>query len=435
MTQHITRRAALGGIASLAAGSLGSLPLGAFAQAASYPERPITIISPFGGAVDILARLIVAQLNKRLNGNVIVDLKLGGSGTIGLAAVARAAPDGYTIGMGTSTALTSAPHLIKNPGYDIEKSFTYLGLIQTSRQVLVVSPALGVNTVQEFIALAKSKPGQFNFGSSGIGNSIHLAAEEFNHAVGIKAVHIPFKAGPETDAAIMAGQVQYTFASVPTSIGLIRGGKLKPLVVTGDSRDPSLPDVPSLKEVGSPAKLPDQMFGMVAPVGIPAPILAKLSKAIQDMQADPEFQAAVKRGGGIPSTVFGDDFRKQTLADSKQWGDLIKRLGIRQTDGSADGNGNRADAPLRSRGRGRAPLPRHALRVAGEHRGGRRTEALARNARDLPDRHGRLARARGATRRGPLRDRWHRDCGDHLQVVAPVAGLNPFQLQEGPLPC
>ena len=193
MHHPVTRRTAIGGLASLAAGAVGVLPSGALAQ--GYPDRPITLVSPFGGAVDILARLIVVQVNKRLNGNIIVDLKLGGSGTIGMAAVARAAPDGYTIGMGTSTALTSAPHLIKNPGYDISSSFTYLGLIQSSHQVLVVSPSLGVNTVQEFIALAKSKPGELNFGSSGIGNSIHLAAEEFNHAVGIKAVHIPFKTG------------------------------------------------------------------------------------------------------------------------------------------------------------------------------------------------------------------------------------------------
>ena len=230
--------------------------------------------------------------------------------------------------MGTSTALTSAPHLIKSPGYDVARSFTYLGLIQTSRQVLVVSPQLGVNTLAEFIALAKSKPGALNFGSSGIGNSIHLAAEEFNSAVGIKAVHIPFKAGPETDAAIIGGEVQYTFASVPTSLGLINAGKLKPLVVTGETRDPSLPSVPSLKEAGSPAALPDQLFGMVAPANLPPAVLAKLGKAIQDMQADAVFQEAVRKGGGIPSQVYGDDFRKLVLADSKRWGDLIKRLGI-----------------------------------------------------------------------------------------------------------
>ena len=115
---------------------------------------------------------------------------------------------------------------------------------------------------------------------------------------------------------------------MPTSIGLINGGRLKPLVVTGDARDPALPNVPSLQEVGSPAKLPDQLFGMVAPAGLPAPVLARLSKAIQDMQADAEFQAAVRKGGGIPSTAFGDEFKKMVLADSRQWGELIKRLGI-----------------------------------------------------------------------------------------------------------
>lgn len=158
MPHHITRRVAAARIAAIADGSIGLAPTSLLAQA-TYPDRPISPVSPFGGAVDILARLIVVQLKKSLNGNVIVDLKLGGSSTIGMSAVARAAPDGYMIGMGTSTAFTSAPHLIKNPGYDIGKSFTYLGLIQTSHQVLVVSPALGVNTVQEFIALAKSKPG------------------------------------------------------------------------------------------------------------------------------------------------------------------------------------------------------------------------------------------------------------------------------------
>ncbi|MDB5827619.1 MAG: uncharacterized protein JWQ73_1839 [Variovorax sp.] len=323
----LNRRTAISGLAATA---LCATPLAGLAQSI-YPDRPITLVSPFGGAVDILARLIVVQLNQRLNGNVVVDLKLGGSGTIGLAHVARAAPDGYTIGMGTSTALTSAPHLIKSPGYDVARSFTYLGLIQTSRQVLEVSPELGVNTLAEFIALAKSKPGQFNFGSSGIGNSIHLAAEEFNSAVGIKAVHIPFKTGPETDAAIMGGQVQYTFASVPTSIGLINSGKLKALAVTGDTRDPSLPDVPSLKEAGSPASLPDQLFGMVAPAKLPGPVLAKLGKAVQDMQADAAFQAAIRRGGAIPSQIYGEDFRKMVLADSERWGALIKRLGITQS--------------------------------------------------------------------------------------------------------
>jgi tripartite-type tricarboxylate transporter receptor subunit TctC len=323
---RLGRRAALFQIAAGTA-AFAAFPGRALAQGA-WPEKPITLISPFGGAVDILARLIASDLGKRLGQNLIVDLKLGGSGTIGMAAVARAHPDGYTIGMGTTTSLTSAPHLMKNPGYDVEKSFTYLGLIQTSRQVLTVSPKLGVETLKDFIALAKAKPGTLNFGSSGVGNSIHLAVEQFNAAADIKAVHVPYKTGNETDAAMMAGDVQYTVASLATSLPLIQAGRIKALAVTGEGRDPALPNVPNLKESGLAARIPDQLFGMVGPANMPAPVTARLLKAVADMQADPTFQEAVRRGGGVPSQVHGESFRKLALADSQTWGDLIKRLGI-----------------------------------------------------------------------------------------------------------
>jgi len=320
------RRAALIRLASGAAALAGAVPL-ARAQG-SWPERPITLISPFGGAVDILARLIAADLGRRLGQSVVVEQKLGGSGTIGMAAVARAQPDGYVIGMGTTTSLTSAPHLIKNPGYDVEKSFTYLGLIQTSRQVLTVSPRLGVNTLAEFIALAKSKQGALNFGSSGVGNSIHLAVEQFNAAAGIRAVHVPYKTGNETDAAMMAGDVQYTIASLATSLPLIQAGRIRALAVTGEGRDPALPDVPNLNEAGLAARIPDQLFGMVAPAPLPPAVSARLLKAVADMQADAAFQESVRRTGGVPTQVHGEAFRKVVLADSRTWGELIKRLNI-----------------------------------------------------------------------------------------------------------
>lgn len=325
-TTRSGRRTALFRIAA-GASALAVSPGRLLAQG-TWPERPITLITPFGGAVDILARLIAADLGGRLGQTVIVDQKIGGSGTIGMAAVARARPDGYTIGMGTTTSLTSAPHLIKNPGYDVEKSFTYLGLIQTSRQVLTVSPKLGVDTLQDFIALAKSKPGTLNFGSSGVGNSIHLAVEQFNAAVGIKAVHVPFKTGNETDTAMIAGEVQYTIASLATSLPLIQAGRIKALAVTGEGRDPALPNVPNLNESGLPVRIPDQLFGMVGPANMPAPVTSKLLKAVADMQADPAFQESVRRTGGVPSLVHGEAFRKLALSDSQTWGDLIKRLGI-----------------------------------------------------------------------------------------------------------
>jgi len=320
------RRAAL---VQLAAGvaAATAMPRLAFAQGA-WPEKPITIISPFGAAVDSVARILAADLGPRLGANFVIEQKLGASGTIGMAAVARAAPDGYTLGMGTTTALTSAPHLIKNPGYDVEKSFTYLALIQTTRQVLTVSPSIGVNTLQEFIALAKSKPGQLNFGSSGVGNSIHLAVEQFNSAAGIKAVHVPFKTGNETDAAMIGGQVQYTFAALSTSLAMIQSGRIKALAVTGEGRDPSLPNVPNLKEGGLPAHIPEQFYGLVGPANMPAPVVAKLTKGLSETLANPAFQEQVRKMGGIPSQLIGDDLRKVVQADSQTWGGLIKRLNI-----------------------------------------------------------------------------------------------------------
>jgi tripartite-type tricarboxylate transporter receptor subunit TctC len=320
------RRAALVQIAAGAA-AIAAAPARVFAQGA-WPERPITLVTPFGGAVDILARLIAADLGKRLGQNVIVEQKFGGSGTIGMAYVARAQPDGYTIGMGTTTSLTSAPHLMKNAAYDVEKSFTYLGLVQTTRQVLTVSPALPVSTLQEFIAYAKAHPGQLNFGSSGVGNSIHLAVEQFNAATGIKAVHIPFKTGNETDAAMMAGSVQYTFAAVATSLGLIQAGKVKPLAVTGQGRDAAMPNVINLSEAGLAARIPDQLYGMVAPASLPAAVSARLLKAVGEMQADAAFQESVRKQGGVPTQVGGPEFRKLVLSDSQTWGALISRLGI-----------------------------------------------------------------------------------------------------------
>lgn len=324
--QNSGRRIALVRIAA-GAGAVALSSRRLFAQGI-WPDKPVTLITPFGGAVDVLARLIAADLGSRLGQTVIVEQKIGGSGTIGMAAVARARPDGYTIGMGTTTSLTSAPHLIKSPGYDVEKSFTYLGLIQTSRQVLTVSPKLGVDTLQDFIALAKSRPGTLNFGSSGVGNSIHLAVEQFNAAVGIKAVHVPFKTGNETDTAMIAGEVQYTIASLATSLPLIQAGRIKALAVTGEGRDPALPNVPNLSESGLPVRIPDQLFGMVGPANMPGPVTSKLLKVVADMQADRAFQDSVRRTGGVPSLVHGEAFRKLALSDSQTWGDLIKRLGI-----------------------------------------------------------------------------------------------------------
>ena len=141
-------------------------------------------------------------------------------------------------------------------------------------------------------------------------------------------MHVPFKTGNETDTAMIAGEVQYTIASLATSLPLIQAGRIKALAVTGEGRDPALPNVPNLSESGLPVRIPDQLFGMVGPANMPAPVTSKLLKAVADMQADPAFQESVRRTGGVPSLVHGEAFRNLALSDSQTWGDLIKRLGI-----------------------------------------------------------------------------------------------------------
>ena len=316
---------------ALAAAFAFAFALPAVAQS-KFPSRTVSLVVPYpaGGSNDIFARALGKKLAEAWGQPVIVENKPGAGGSIGAAFVSNAAPDGYTIMLLSSSFTTSAAIQPKLP-FDPVKGFTPIAMVARGPMVLTVSNGVPAKTFAEFLALAKSKPGKLNFGSSGIGNSIHLAAEQFNADVGIQAVHVPYKTGPETDAAIMAGDVHYAWQSVPSSIALLTSGRTKGLAVTGDSRDPALPNVPSLKEAGYNVLLPDQLFGMVAPANLPAPVLAKLNQAVQAMTADPEFQAIVRKGGGTPSQVGGDEFAKIVQRDSKLWGDLIKRLNITPT--------------------------------------------------------------------------------------------------------
>lgn len=316
-------------IVKLASGAVGvAITTRATAAELAYPDRPITLVTPFGGPTDVIARLLAQNLAQRLGVAVIVDQKIGASGTIAMAQVARAVPDGYTLAMGTSTTLTTAQHLFANPRYDAAKSFTYLGVIQTSRMVLVVTPQLGVNSLAEFVALAKSRPNMLNFGSSGIGTTMHLAAEQYNAATGIKAVHVPYKSGPETDTALLAGNIHYVVSSLPTSLALIKAGRLKALAVTGDGRDTSIPDIISLREAGLTELIPDQFFGFIGPANMPAAVVARLTRALDETQQDAEFKETVRKGGGEPSRLGPQEFRSLATAHSKQWGELIRRLNI-----------------------------------------------------------------------------------------------------------
>lgn len=307
----------------------GLLAPAASLHAQAYPNRAIRFIVPYppGGGADITCRMIAQKMQEIMGQNVIVENRPGASEIVGNEALARSAPDGYTVGFISNSLPINAVLQPKLP-YDTERDFIPITRLVNVPLVMVVNPGIGVNSIKELVALAKAKPGTLNFGSSGVGNSIHLAVEQFNAAVGIKAVHVPFKTGNETDTAMIAGEVQYTIASLATSLPLIQAGRIKALAVTGEGRDPALPNVPNLSESGLPVRIPDQLFGMVGPANMPAPVTSKLLKAVADMQADPAFQESVRRTGGVPSLVHGEAFRNLALSDSQTWGDLIKRLGI-----------------------------------------------------------------------------------------------------------
>jgi tripartite-type tricarboxylate transporter receptor subunit TctC len=256
--------------------------------AQAYPTRPVRIIVAFppGGGNDIIARFLGARLTARLGQQMVVDNRGGASGIIGTEIVARAAPDGYTL---LFTSLThSMNEAIHKLPYDTLKSFTPVSLLGRGTNVLVVNPAVPVRSLPELIALAKSKPGQINYASTGVAGMHHFGGEMFKRAAGIDLTHVPFKGGGPAILAVIAGQVEMMFSTLPLALPYIRAGKLKPLGVGSITRSPLLPDVPTLNESGAPGYEFTVWWGIVAPAGTPAAIVARLNAEFNAILSDPE---------------------------------------------------------------------------------------------------------------------------------------------------
>lgn len=251
----------------------------AFSQA--YPVHPITFVVPYsaGGTTDIVARLVTNQVGNSLGQPLVVDNKVGGGGVIGWGAVARANPDGYTL-LTTEMSFTIAPGLLPKLPFDGKKDFTHIITAAAAPHVLVVNPGVPAKTVQEFIALAKAKPGTMNYGSGGNGTNTHLGGALFQSVAGVDLVHVPYKGAGQVLQDLMGGQVQALVTSLPTALPGIKSGRLRALVVTGDVRSPLLPDVPSAKEANLPSFAMDFWVGFAAPAGTPQPVIEKLNQAI-----------------------------------------------------------------------------------------------------------------------------------------------------------
>jgi len=321
----ITRRLALGA-------ALAALPMARLA-AQDYPNRPIKLVIPFtpGGVTDNIGRVFTERMGRELGQQFIIDNRAGANGRIGTDAVAKAAPDGYTLLLGGIGALTIHPNMMKLP-YDPVADFTPISLIATNDVVIVINPKLPPKTPAELFAFCKANSGKLQYGSSGIGAPTHLAAELFKSRVGFDMVHVPYKGDSAAIMDVVSGTVDMSFSTVSATISLIRGGKLRPIATTGLVRSQSLPDVPTLDESGLKGFNAESWVGLIAPAHTPAPIIKRLYDATKVTLADPEVRQKLIADG---NTIVGNDteqFRAFLAAETKKWGDVIRAGNIKSDE-------------------------------------------------------------------------------------------------------
>jgi len=279
------------------------------AHAQGYPSGPIKIIVPFtaGSATDILARTVGERLSPALGQPVIVENRPGAGGTIGINVVAKAPADGLTLSV-VSTGHVVNHVLYPNIPYDTIKDLAGVAPLATLPSVLIVPPSLGVKTVKELVALAKSRPGQFNYGTAGVGSAAHINSEKFNQATGIKAVHIPFKGTPEILNETMGGRIQLAWVPLVSSVGPIRDGKVLALAVSTPTRSPTLPNVPGIAEAGYPGGEFNFWVGMLAPAKTPREIINKLNAEINRAMQLPEVKQRLANLGAEAMPMTPDKF-------------------------------------------------------------------------------------------------------------------------------
>lgn len=302
---------------------------GSAAAQSAYPNKTIRVITPFppGGNTNILARLVADKLGEALGQTVVVENRPGGNTMIGTDAVAKAAPDGYTI-LVTTNAHAVTPLLVQAP-YDAVKSFAPIAMISRGEWVLVVHPSVPANNLRELIALAKSKPDELNFASSGGGGASHLATELLGTMAGIKMRHVPYKGGGPALPDLIAGRVQLTLAVPSAVVQHIATGRLKAIAISGETRLPALPDVPTFTESGLPGFDAGYWIGALAPAGTPAAVLDKLAAEIGKILATAESKDKLASVGALPFTTTREQFAAVLRNDADKFGNVIKAANIK----------------------------------------------------------------------------------------------------------
>jgi tripartite-type tricarboxylate transporter receptor subunit TctC len=299
-------------------------------SAQSYPVKPIRIIVPFpaGGTSDILARAVGQKLGEEWKQQVIVDNRPGAGANIGAELAAKAAPDGYTLLL-ASTIHTINPSLYPKLGYDPIRDFTPVTLIAATSQVLAVHNSVPVRTVKELIAYAKRRPGELNYSSAGSGSQPHLTAELFKSMTGINIVHVPYKGAPPAMIDLLAGQVALTFATAPSAVPHVKGGKLRALGVSTAQRITALPQVPTIAEAGVPGFEASGSNGLVGPAGLPPAIVERLNASVTRIVKEPAMSRFLSEQGADPVTTTASEYGAYLKAEVSKWAQVVKASGAK----------------------------------------------------------------------------------------------------------
>jgi tripartite-type tricarboxylate transporter receptor subunit TctC len=306
------------------------LLLSAFSVAAQdFPGKPIRLIVPFpaGGPNDIIARVVGQRMSEITRQPVLIDNRGGQGGVLGTDAVAKAAPDGYTIGITSASALVISPAMEKVP-YDAQKDFAAITVVVTVPEMLVVAGNVPVKNMDELVALARAQPGKLNFASAGVGGLPHLAGELLKLTAKIDIVHVPYRGAAPAINDLLGQQVQMAFLDLPAILPHVKAGTLRPIALGAPQRAPTAPDVPTTAEVGMPDLLIENWYGMIAPAKTPEKIVATLNRIANEAMADPGVKQKLADQGLTVAGDTADHFRTFIDAESRKWADVIKKAGL-----------------------------------------------------------------------------------------------------------
>ena len=313
---------------------LSALALAALTPATAWAQlanRPIRLIVPFaaGGAADLFARAFASALTGELNQQVVVEVRAGAGGLTGVDAAAKSAPDGTTICLAGAAALSAIPFMVAKMPFDWQKDLALLTLVVRVPEVMIVHPALGANSVAEFVAYARANPGEINFGSAGAGSITHLGSELFKAAANIDIVHVPYRGVAPAVADMLGGHIQMIVADVPFLLPHVHSGALKALALTSATRSPALPDVPTTAELGYPGVNSDNWYGLVAPAGMPPEILERLRAASVKALQSAELKQQFATQSALPSPTTPAEFATFVKAEQAKWGPVVLATGVK----------------------------------------------------------------------------------------------------------